>query len=288
MAGIRSVSRQKGIMEGQPASDRRQWEMRWTSAQGLHSTSSCSAEAREQKRVPSLTCSRVPRSTWMQTSLCKLEGFPGGTVVKKKSTCNAGDTGSVPGLGRFPGVENSNLLQHPCLGNPMDRGTWWATVRSVARVRHSWATEYVRLQDETGRRKGGRGWTAATSAFSASKQGCTGFSISSAAAPWCCVDVKRQNVGHWFLCLCRPLSHGVLLGSSFMAAHGLTPAKVVFRWPFPIPPLFGCVRGGSSLGGLLVWRHLLFWCYWACYSSLSGDIVSIRFLVLNFLLLVNA
>ena len=56
--------------------------MRWTSAQGLHSTSSCSAEAREQKRVPSLTCSRVARSTWMQTSLCKLEGFPGGTVLK--------------------------------------------------------------------------------------------------------------------------------------------------------------------------------------------------------------
>ena len=41
------------------------------------------------------------------------------------------DLGSVPGLGRAPGEGNGNSLQYSCLGNPMDRGTWWATVQGV-------------------------------------------------------------------------------------------------------------------------------------------------------------
>ena len=53
-------------------------------------------------------------------------GFPGGSVVKNPPA-NVGDIGSVPGLGRFPGEGNGNPLQYSCLGNPMDRGTWWAT-----------------------------------------------------------------------------------------------------------------------------------------------------------------
>ena len=44
----------------------------------------------------------------------------------------AGDSGSIPGLGRSPGGGNGNLPQYSCLGNPMDRGTWWATVQGVA------------------------------------------------------------------------------------------------------------------------------------------------------------
>ena len=47
-------------------------------------------------------------------------GFPGGSVVKNLSA-NTGDAGSIPGLGRFPVEGNGNLLQHSCLGNPMDR-----------------------------------------------------------------------------------------------------------------------------------------------------------------------
>ena len=44
-----------------------------------------------------------------------------------------GDTGSIPGLGRFPGGGNGNPLQYSCLGNPMDRGACWATVHGVAK-----------------------------------------------------------------------------------------------------------------------------------------------------------
>jgi len=45
----------------------------------------------------------------------------------KNPSANAGDMGSVPGLGRSPGGGNDNPLQYSCLGNPMDRGAWWAT-----------------------------------------------------------------------------------------------------------------------------------------------------------------
>jgi len=45
---------------------------------------------------------------------------------------DAGDAGLIPGLGRSPGGENSNQLQYSCLKDPMDRGTWQATVQRVA------------------------------------------------------------------------------------------------------------------------------------------------------------
>ena len=61
-------------------------------------------------------------------------GFPSGSE-DKASACNAGDPGSIPGLGRSPGEGNGNPLQYSCLENPMDRGPWWATVHKVAKSR---------------------------------------------------------------------------------------------------------------------------------------------------------
>ena len=58
--------------------------------------------------------------------------YPGGSVIKNLPA-NAGDVGSVRGSGRSPGVGNGNPLQYSCLGNPMDRGAWWVTVREVAK-----------------------------------------------------------------------------------------------------------------------------------------------------------
>ena len=49
----------------------------------------------------------------------------------KNPPANAGDVGSIPELGRAPGEGNGNLLQYSCLKNPMDRGTWWATIHGV-------------------------------------------------------------------------------------------------------------------------------------------------------------
>ena len=50
-------------------------------------------------------------------------GFPGGSDGKE-SACNAGDLGSIPGLGRCPGEGHGNLLKYSCLKNSMDRGAW--------------------------------------------------------------------------------------------------------------------------------------------------------------------
>ena len=59
-----------------------------------------------------------------------LLGFPGGPVVRNPPL-NAGDRGLTPGLGRSPGGGNGNLLQDSCLGNPVDRGHWWAIVLRI-------------------------------------------------------------------------------------------------------------------------------------------------------------
>ena len=58
----------------------------------------------------------------------------------KESACNAGDAGSILGLKTSPGEGNGNPLQYFCLGNPMDRETWWAAVYGIA-VRHNLVTE---------------------------------------------------------------------------------------------------------------------------------------------------
>ena len=60
--------------------------------------------------------------------------FPGGSDGKV-SACNAGDLGSIPGLGRSPGEENGNPLQYSCLENPMDGEAWWAAVHGVVQSR---------------------------------------------------------------------------------------------------------------------------------------------------------
>ena len=51
----------------------------------------------------------------------------------KNPPANAGEAGSIPGSGRSPGEGNDNPLQSSCLGNPVDRGAWWATVHGVAK-----------------------------------------------------------------------------------------------------------------------------------------------------------
>ena len=56
--------------------------------------------------------------------------LPGGSDGKE-SVCNAGDPGSIPGLGRSPGEGNGFPLQYSYLENSMDRGAWWATVHGV-------------------------------------------------------------------------------------------------------------------------------------------------------------
>ena len=63
----------------------------------------------------------------------------------KNLPANAGDVGSIPGLGRFSGEGNGNSLQHSCLENSMDRGAWRATVHGIARVRRDLVTKQQQI-----------------------------------------------------------------------------------------------------------------------------------------------
>ena len=61
-----------------------------------------------------------------------LQSFSGGSVVKNLPA-NAGDVGSIPELGQSPGEGNGNPFQNSCLGNPMEREAWQATVHGAAK-----------------------------------------------------------------------------------------------------------------------------------------------------------
>ena len=75
----------------------------------------------------------LPTTYWHEQN--KL--FPYNTVTTlvaqtvNASAYNAGDLGSIPGLGRSPGEGNGNPLQYSCLENPMDGEAWYATVHGV-------------------------------------------------------------------------------------------------------------------------------------------------------------
>ena len=56
----------------------------------------------------------------------------GGSVIKNLPA-NAEDAGSISGLRRFLGEGNSNPLKYSCLGNPMNKKGWWATVHGVSK-----------------------------------------------------------------------------------------------------------------------------------------------------------
>ena len=64
------------------------------------------------------------------TNVFIIMGFPGGSVVNNP-LADAGDTDLIPGLERLPGERHDNPLQYSCLGNPIDRGAWWATVHGI-------------------------------------------------------------------------------------------------------------------------------------------------------------
>ena len=69
---------------------------------------------------------------WEREQEIKNKGFPGDSEVKKPPAYS-GDVGLIPGLGRSPGEGKDNPPQYSCLGYPMNREAWWATVHGVAK-----------------------------------------------------------------------------------------------------------------------------------------------------------
>ena len=90
--------------------------------------------------VMSLQCRRPLLDSWVRKIPWRsvrvptpvFLGFPGGSDGKE-SPCNAGDLGSIPGMGRSPGKWNGYPLQYSCLENSTDRGVWQAIVHGVAK-----------------------------------------------------------------------------------------------------------------------------------------------------------
>ena len=73
-------------------------------------------------------------------------GCEGKLGVALESLQGLRDLTSIPGSRRSPGVGNGNPLKYSCLGNPMDRGTWWATVHGVVK------SQTLRSESETERK----------------------------------------------------------------------------------------------------------------------------------------
>ena len=79
-------------------------------------------ELKKNRCLNCLRCYRFKNVNW-SLFLILILNFPGGSDGKA-SVYNAGDRGSIPGLGRSPGEGNGNPLQDYCLENPVDRGAW--------------------------------------------------------------------------------------------------------------------------------------------------------------------
>ena len=88
-----------------------------------------------------ISCNLLYSFMLIEWSIIDLQGFSGGSVVKNLPA-NAGDAGSIPGLGRSSAEGNDDPLHYSCLGNPMDGGAWPAIVhRGHKRLRHDLVTK---------------------------------------------------------------------------------------------------------------------------------------------------
>ena len=92
--------------------------------------------------LPTILCTEIRwrpnsftlRAQSTEETYTENQGFPGGSVIKT-SPANAGDKGSVSGLGRSPGGGYGNPLQYSCLGNPMDHSPPGYSVHGIFRAR---------------------------------------------------------------------------------------------------------------------------------------------------------
>ena len=102
------------------------WEDLWEEKMATHS----SILAWRIPWVEELGCRELDM-TEVTEHAC-MQGFSNGSAIKE-STCRAGNKASISGSRRFSGGGNGNPLHYSCLGNPVDRGTWWATIHGVTK-----------------------------------------------------------------------------------------------------------------------------------------------------------
>ena len=146
----------------------------------------------------------------------------------KESACNAGDPGSIPGLGKSPGEGNGTPPQYSCLENPMDRGAWWAAVHGVTKTR-TWLSDFVSFT---------WCWTMSVASM-ASKYVCS-LKENTGDCLWLASrhppSSKSTSVsGHlltsraWLLCGLQRLQHHCLLGAQFSGWFSLATPESYFQ-----------------------------------------------------------
>ena len=111
-------------------------------------------------------------------------------LVLKNLFTSARDTGSVSGLGRFPGEGNGNPLQYSWLENPKDRGVWWAIVHGLQRAGHDQsdlAITHLHIKETQGDQTS-QSWRKST--LNIYKNWCWGWS-SNTLSTWC------EEPTHW-------------------------------------------------------------------------------------------
>ena len=115
-----SESHRPGVNRASEGSRRRDyvWQLPWL------------AEPGERCEHPGLGQEEAAAHTWILTQ-----------YISVGKACNAGDLGSILGLGRSRGEGDGSPLQYSCLENPMGRGAWWTMVHGVTRVGHDSATK---------------------------------------------------------------------------------------------------------------------------------------------------
>ena len=97
-----------------------------------------------------LSCLTAPSLGLSQYCIrCSANGLPGGSDSSKESTCNGGDPGSIPGLGRSPGEGNGNPVQYSCLMNSMDREALRATVYGVTKSQTQLSDSTIATTDQS-------------------------------------------------------------------------------------------------------------------------------------------
>ena len=77
-------------------------------------------------------------------------GFDTSECPYREPACQCRRSRLDPWVRKIPLEGNGNPLQYSCLGNPLDRGGWWATVHGLQRVRHDSACRHL-LQDPVSR-----------------------------------------------------------------------------------------------------------------------------------------
>ena len=106
------------------------WKIPWMEEPGWLQSVGLHRVGHDWSDLAAYTYIHVFIHVWIYMSINELGASLVSQMVKNLHA-NAGDLGSIPGLGRSTGEGNSNPVQYSCLENSKNRGAWLATVHGA-------------------------------------------------------------------------------------------------------------------------------------------------------------